>query len=127
MPVFRFEIVEVKRTEENGVKYLQIKIVHHACDPDPNIVWNGRILESHPPQVFLVIQLLAAGSCPDGETTEEQTEIFLVDLYDLLGDEYSVEHAVFTVRNASSESDSKCSEGDNCEAPMPWLPPSDEN
>lgn len=101
-----FEIAEVTRIEEDGHFYLEIEIVHQACDPDPRIVWDGAVADSYPPQVYLFVQLLAGDECPDGATPEEKTEILSLDLLDLVNDEFTAEHAIFHVLNASNEQDS---------------------
>lgn len=101
-----FEIVDVTRIEEDGNLYLEIEIIHQACDPDPRIVWDGTVAESYPPQVYLFVQLLAGDECPDGATPEEKTEMLSLDLLDLVNDEFTAEHAIFHVLNASNKQDS---------------------
>lgn len=96
-----FEILDVNRTEKDGLKYLEIKIVHKICEPDPRIIWNGSVADSWPPQVFLFVQLLTNHECEIEDEKEEKTEIFSLDLYDFISDEFTVENAVFRVLNAS--------------------------
>lgn len=96
-----FEILDVDRTEKDGLEYLEIKIVHKICEPDSRIIWNGSVADSWPPQVFLFVQLLTNHECENENKKEEKTEIFTLDLFDFIGDEFTVENAVFRVLNAS--------------------------
>jgi hypothetical protein len=100
-----FEITGVQRIEEDGRKYLHIEIAHQTCHPDTKIIWNGTVADSHPPQVFLFVQLLASGECTDEDNPDERKEILRLDLYDLIGDEYIAENAIFSVANASTVHD----------------------
>ncbi|MEX0773977.1 MAG: hypothetical protein WEB89_03290 [Balneolales bacterium] len=97
-----FELVDVIRTDENGLNYLQIKITHQTCYPEPQIIWNGAVAESAPPQVFLFVQLQAEDKCPAGEEADKKTEVFKLNLHGLLGDEYTAKNAVIKVLNASN-------------------------
>lgn len=98
-----FKIDNVTRMEKGSNSYLEIEIIHQVCAPEPRIIWNGTVAESHPPQVYLFVQLLSGEECMDGADPEVKTEIFSLDLLDLVKEESTAKSAIFHVMNASKD------------------------
>lgn len=99
-----FEIISVSRTGH----IMTIEVGYGvACDGDFEVIWNGAIRESAPPQTTLFLKYDA--TCSDGPTIMMlEIQTLEVDLKELIEDDYLIENAIIHVANASSDQDVSC-------------------
>lgn len=98
-----FEITGVWRGEGQSNNYLNVEVEHKkTCSDRFEVIWDGRVAESAPPQLYLMIRL-AAWDCDDLD--EFSTDTLSLDLYEITDNLSLVKEAIFRVSNASSRQD----------------------
>lgn len=92
-----FAIQEVKRKGDS----LLIHVLRGCSEDAYKIIWNGRIAESHPAQVHLVLT-----HEPAGDICQTSSEFLLhIDLRKIIGENSSPEDFIFHVANGSVKQD----------------------
>ncbi len=99
-----FEINDVRITEEDGRKYLNIEInqIEGCTETYPEkfeVIWDGVTILIYPPQIPLYIKLDTSG-CDELESNI--TETIVIDLYERFDNKQFVDDANFLVINTST-------------------------
>ena len=109
-----FEIEEVKRTGD----IMEITVSFPAgCETNKfEVIWDGTIMESYPPQTRIFVKRTASGCAGTDEIT---TEVLSVDLEALIfkGHDEQLKEAIIIVSNASKKPDTQNS--DNVSSNIP--------